>query len=116
MPTSVILKAKSMAQSPLSILSTRLQTQDNYYQRSILILKQEKYCTVQTPCVLLEPEYWYQSTQWINNLNLSWTDDIQNEVDLVYGSSSPELSSLQEIFTRFREVTPNLKLILVDRT
>lgn len=113
-PTSVIVTIKSIAQSPLAILLTRLQTQDIYYQRSVLILDQERYCTSQVPCVLLEPEYWYQSTQWINNLNLSWTDDIQNEIDSVYASSTAQTSSLEEILVLFKDRTPSRTVLLIS--
>ncbi len=113
-PTSVIVTIKSIAQSPFAILATRLQTQDIYYQRSVLILDQEKYCTTQVPCVLLEPEYWYQSTQWINNLNLSWTDEIQSEIDSVYSSSSAQSSSLEEILVLFKDRTPSRTVILIS--
>jgi len=98
---SKVVSVKSMIVSPASTAYSRIYKVDEYAWRAATILNSSKRCKEQTPCVLLEPTYWYQSTHWINNINLSWTSNLQSAMDYVAaekGTTSKNVKELAKIF------------------
>ena len=98
---SKVASAKSMIVSPASIAYSRVYKIDEYAWRASTILNSSKRCKEQTPCVLLEPTYWYQSTHWINNINLSWTSNLQSAMDYVAAEKGTTSQNVKELAKKF---------------
>jgi hypothetical protein len=83
-PTVTNAILSKLPQSPLKIIYSRIPQSDPWSQQSKRILSTVKATIPGEPNLLVEPGYWYFSTQWLNNLNFSWTYSVQSEIDSLY--------------------------------
>jgi hypothetical protein len=79
-----------LVQNKIGYHSPTLTAARNWFPRessqlqSKSILEMSHFLKRGTPVIFAENIYWYQSTQWINNLNMSWTTNTQRTIDSLY--------------------------------
>ena len=80
-PVELAFKPSYVPESPFVIAESRLYQDDKWAEQASIILKYSGQTDFNDPYILMEPNYWYLSSQWLNNLNFSWTKEFQNELD-----------------------------------